>query len=43
MSQYDRDPEHLRETVGDDAEMVMRGMSVASTELDATEAAELVL
>jgi hypothetical protein len=43
MSQYDTDLEVLRQSFGDDAEMVMRGISVASTELDATDAVAFVL
>lgn len=43
LNQYERDLEQLREVFGKDAEMIMRGMSVASSELNSADALELVL
>ena len=40
---YEHDLATLREFFGDDAEMIMRGVSVASTGLDASDALERVL
>jgi hypothetical protein len=43
MSRYETDLAEFREVFGDDAEMIMRGFSVASSELEAGEALEAVL